>query len=540
MKVGPYELTERIGAGAQGAVWKARHTLAGGRMFAVRVLEVPATCDPEFGRRFRVQGQALQGLRHANILSVEDFGRDGEQYYVVMELVEGRTLADVLRERRPLPADEALRIIRQVCEALQAAHDAQVVHGAIRPENVFVQPWGAVKVGDFGRGGSVQDDLRATARLLEEMAGANLPTWLAEVLRKVREGEIGSAKQFREALEAPGGGAPRAMAPAEELADRLEEFRVRAHRWWRVYRPAVYAAMFVALVVAAIMLARMRRAQYIRKDPSLAPDETSVVIDAMAPISAMASSPDGRYLAVAIAVGNGVWMYDLGKKVYLQKTAPGAVRALAWHQTRVAAGTSDGRVVVWSMTGDAEATYEGGPRPVTAVALGKRPAAGDMDGTVRILGSPTVVLKGHQARINAMVWSEDGSLASGDEAGEVIVWKDSREQRRASFGVSVRAMASRDNRIIVGLQDGRVESLDGPSYAKHGCAIVALLAADRELISVDEKGRVQVCSLVTGTPLGSRQEQASRLVAPFCDANGKLGVYFVGPSGQVVQRSDPR
>jgi serine/threonine protein kinase len=142
------EIVELLGRGGMGAVYKARQP-ALGRWVAVKVLPPQSTARAGFAERFNREARALARLSHANIVAVYEFGQAGNMPYFVMEYVEGVTLRRLVQERR-LSAGEALRIVPQICEALQFAHEEGVVHRDIKPENVLLDKKGRVKIADFG------------------------------------------------------------------------------------------------------------------------------------------------------------------------------------------------------------------------------------------------------------------------------------------------------------------------------------------------------------------------------------------------------
>ncbi|MEV6161281.1 protein kinase [Streptomyces sp. NPDC052052] len=146
---GRYELTERIGAGGMGVVWSARDRLLH-RTVAVKVLS-GAGGTPDAAVRLEREARAAAGLsENRHVVTVHDFGRDGDTVYVVMERVSGRTLDAFLRAEGPPGPALAVEWVRQVCAALEAAHAAGVVHRDIKPANVILTPDGTVKVLDFG------------------------------------------------------------------------------------------------------------------------------------------------------------------------------------------------------------------------------------------------------------------------------------------------------------------------------------------------------------------------------------------------------
>ena len=147
-----FVFTALIGRGGMGAVYKAMQTSLG-RTVAVKVLPAALMerADAGFAARFEREARVMAGLSHPGIVSVLGFGRtDGGLLYMVMEYVDGPDLAQWLRERECLTAEEAAGIITQVCEALDAAHRAGVIHRDIKPANILLARDGTVKLADFG------------------------------------------------------------------------------------------------------------------------------------------------------------------------------------------------------------------------------------------------------------------------------------------------------------------------------------------------------------------------------------------------------
>lgn len=142
------EILELLGKGGMGAVYKARQRGLD-RFVAIKILPPEIGNDPAFAERFSREARALGKLNHPNIVSVYDFGRSGEQYYFLMEYVEGANLRQAIRSGG-LTAKDALAIVSQVCDALQFAHDEGVVHRDIKPENILIDKRGRVKIADFG------------------------------------------------------------------------------------------------------------------------------------------------------------------------------------------------------------------------------------------------------------------------------------------------------------------------------------------------------------------------------------------------------
>ena len=142
------EILELLGHGGMGVVYKARQ-LRLDRLVALKILPPELGRDPAFAERFAREARALARLSHPRIVGVHDFGEAGGLFYLVMEFVDGLNLRGLLRRGRLKP-EEALRIVPQVCEALQYAHEEGIVHRDIKPENILLDRRGNVKIADFG------------------------------------------------------------------------------------------------------------------------------------------------------------------------------------------------------------------------------------------------------------------------------------------------------------------------------------------------------------------------------------------------------
>src|SRR6478735_5152907 len=144
-----YEIHKRVGRGGMADVFLARDRLLD-RQVAIKVLFPEFAVDPNFVERFRREAQAAANLSHPNIVNVYDWGRHSGTYYICMEYVEGRTLADILRTNGHITAKQAAEIASEVAAALGFAHDAGLVHRDIKPANILIGSNGQVKVADFG------------------------------------------------------------------------------------------------------------------------------------------------------------------------------------------------------------------------------------------------------------------------------------------------------------------------------------------------------------------------------------------------------
>ncbi|MGH9787337.1 MAG: serine/threonine-protein kinase, partial [Candidatus Acidiferrales bacterium] len=148
VKLGHYEILAAIGAGGMGEVYRARDERLG-RDVALKVLSDRLTHDRDRLARFEREARLLASLNHPNIAAIYGFEEAGPQRFLVLELVEGEDLAARLKRGTP-PLEETLDITRQICDAVEAAHERGVIHRDLKPANVKVTPVGKVKVLDFG------------------------------------------------------------------------------------------------------------------------------------------------------------------------------------------------------------------------------------------------------------------------------------------------------------------------------------------------------------------------------------------------------
>src|SRR3569832_811499 len=151
--IGSYRVTRELGEGGMGCVYLAEHTLIG-RKAAVKVLNPDISSDPEVASRFFTEARAVNDIRHPNIVEVTDFGRFGAYYCIVMEYLEGETLAARMGRVRVFDETGVIRVMKQCTSALGAAHEQGLVHRDIKPENIFLRAHpdypDFVKLLDFG------------------------------------------------------------------------------------------------------------------------------------------------------------------------------------------------------------------------------------------------------------------------------------------------------------------------------------------------------------------------------------------------------
>ncbi|HEX6716052.1 MAG TPA: serine/threonine-protein kinase [Pyrinomonadaceae bacterium] len=178
-----YRVEERLGAGGMGTVYRARHLLMD-RPVAIKFLHQRLVKDEAAQVRFLTEARAAVKLRHPNAVSVTDFGQTSEGcVYIVMELLEGRTLREILSREAPLETARAVSITLQASDAVAAAHDAGIIHRDLKPSNILVtqsadQP-AVVKVFDFGIATFSADDDEDTTTLAQSNSVVGTPRYMS-------------------------------------------------------------------------------------------------------------------------------------------------------------------------------------------------------------------------------------------------------------------------------------------------------------------------------------------------------------------------
>ena len=161
-RLGTYEIVEPIGSGGMGSVYRARDTKLG-RQVAIKVLSGDLAENPKFLARFEREAKVLASINHANIATIFGFEDAARPPYLILELIEGQTLAQRLLQGE-LGVADALHVAIQVARALEAAHGNDVVHRDLKPSNIMLCPNGSVKVLDFGIAKAFADTPREGTR----------------------------------------------------------------------------------------------------------------------------------------------------------------------------------------------------------------------------------------------------------------------------------------------------------------------------------------------------------------------------------------
>ncbi len=189
-----YDMIELLGRGGMGEVWRAKqHSLQ--RVVAIKLLPPRLASDPEFVTRFEKEATALAALSHPSIIQIIDRGVSGEHYYFVMEFVEGRSLRDLINQG-PIEPQQALRIVAQVCHAIDYAHEKHIVHRDLKPENILFDTRGHVKVADFGLAGIRGTDSDARLQLTATKVAMGTVNYMAPEQRRDAKNVDGRADLY--------------------------------------------------------------------------------------------------------------------------------------------------------------------------------------------------------------------------------------------------------------------------------------------------------------------------------------------------------
>src|SRR5262245_47842554 len=155
-RLGAYEVIDTLGSGGMGEVYRARDTRLG-RSVAIKVVSDAFVLDADRAARFDREAKVLASLNHPRIATLYGVEESAGRHFLVMELVEGETLADRLG-RGAMPVSEALAVAQQIAEALEAAHECGVIHRDLKPANVKITPDNKVKVLDFGLAKAIETE----------------------------------------------------------------------------------------------------------------------------------------------------------------------------------------------------------------------------------------------------------------------------------------------------------------------------------------------------------------------------------------------
>ena len=148
-RVGPYELTELLGGGGMATVYRGVHALLE-QARAIKVMSPGLAAQDRFVRLFQREAKLAADLRHPNVVQIYDIGVQDGLHYIVMELLQGRSLRDLIKQEHPLPLSRAIHLVRQLADALDYAHGRGVAHRDVKPANAFVGADDHLTLVDFG------------------------------------------------------------------------------------------------------------------------------------------------------------------------------------------------------------------------------------------------------------------------------------------------------------------------------------------------------------------------------------------------------
>jgi hypothetical protein len=173
-RAGSYEVLEKIGSGGMATVYKGRDP-ATGEVVAIKVLGAAAAANPILVERFKQEYRAASTLSHPHLVRALDHGVENGDHYLVLEFIHGEDLAQVIEHRGKLPEEEAVHLIGQVGQALQLAHDHQIIHRDVKPSNILVTSTGLAKLTDLG----LVKDCQSNLDLTRPLVGMGTPNFMA-------------------------------------------------------------------------------------------------------------------------------------------------------------------------------------------------------------------------------------------------------------------------------------------------------------------------------------------------------------------------
>jgi serine/threonine-protein kinase len=374
-RIGPYEITSPLGEGGMGVVYRAHDTKLG-RDVAIKALPDAFANDPDRLQRFQREAQVLASLNHPNIAQIYGLEESDNTRCIVMELVEGETLQERLK-RGPIPIEEALSILKQLAEALEAAHRRGVIHRDLKPANVTLSRDGKVKVLDFG-----------LAKALQEQHASNLSNSPTLVSAASIPGVILGTAAYMSPEQARGSDADNRSAagdlrieienvlasPLEQLEQREQLDQLQTTPPDVVVqngRPGWVGKGIVAVLIAGLVVTLTLWAPW-RTAPSAAPLRLSVELGADVGLasdvvdnSALALSADGSMLAF-VAAKNGAAQIYIRRFGQLQASplagTSGALSPFFSPDGQWLAFFADGKLKKISVTGGAAVTLADAPR----------------------------------------------------------------------------------------------------------------------------------------------------------------------------------
>ncbi len=416
-RLGPYEILAPIGAGGMGEVYKARDTRLD-RIVAIKVLPSHLADRPELRQRFEREAKAISSLSHPNICALFDVGHESGVDYLVMEYLEGETLADRLA-RGALPAEQALRYGIEIAAALDKAHRQGIVHRDLKPGNVILTRTGA-KVLDFGLAKVAASPVAGSAR----HALTSLPTEMAGTSPLTTEGTLLGTFQY--------------MAPeqleGEEADARSDVFALGSVLYEMATGRPAFQGKSRASLISSIM---STEPQSIVALQPLAPPALDRVIR-----TCLAKDPGDRVQSAHDVMLQLKWIVEGGS--YAGVPAPVAPRRKG--RERIAWGVAAAAAL--SATVLTFVTFRGPQRPVESVRLQIT-----LPRTLARIGSPRISPDGRFVAFNGM----------GTD-GRSMVWlrpmgSSTAEPIPSTDGITARPFWSPDSRFIAFMASGKLKKV---------------------------------------------------------------------------------
>lgn len=477
-----YEITRLIGRGGMGAVYEARQ-LDLDRRVAIKLLPAELSGNEAFAARFQREARTMGGLRHPNILPVFEFGQTAaDHWYFSMEYAEAGDLGARLSQG-PLPPGEALRLVQEICSALETAHAEGVIHRDIKPSNILLTPDGMAKVTDFGL--AVLSD-RPQERLTHSGVAVGTFEYAAP------EQAAGGAADARSDLYSVG------VLLYELLTNKLPR---------GVFDPPSRVNPAVNPAMDAVVLTAMQN------DPARRYQSATELRVAIRRAGNASPQPHGRWVILAaillvFALGAGGWAWSKHQRQRVVAPSPEDTRVVSWgvrsfSQTgpppdlrdaetlavgfyHVLALRRDGTVIAWGSNVNGQRDVPAGLRDVRAVAAGAdHSVALRRDGTVVAWGNNHLGQTDVPAGLSGVTaiaagWRHTVALK---EDGTVVVWGGNEwGQRNVPAGLAdVRAISAGNAHTLALRRDGTLaawgDNAHGQSTVPEGLTNVVSIAA---------------------------------------------------------------
>ncbi|MDQ2904317.1 MAG: WD40 repeat domain-containing serine/threonine-protein kinase [Chloroflexota bacterium] len=484
-----YRITEQIGKGGFGAVYRAQDHEFDDRFVAVKEMSQSSLSPQEIieaTNAFRRESRILSSLTHPNLPRIYDNFSDSGRWYLVMDFIEGQTLEDYLDTlpQSRLPLDEALDIGIQLCTVLGYLHSRpmSIIFRDLKPANVILTPENHLYLIDFGiarhfKPGQAKDTTAfgSAGYAAPEQYGKSQTTPQADIyslgatLHQMVSGDDPSLSPFR-------------FEPFKErdpFHQQLEHLVMQMVQMDVSKRPTSMAD--VKRELQRILAMRMSGPLSTIPLASRASPPAPQAPVPLSPLPPLSPKPAGALAPQPIAApvaSPGTTLQGVTRCTYREHLR--AVNALAWSpdSKRIASGASDGQIHIWNAhTGDRFFTCKGHKGPVYTVAWsldGKRIASGSRDGTVRIWdaadGREILSYGGHTSYVHAVAWSPDGvRIASASSDKTVQVWEVSNSSnssiyRGHSDGVKTVVWAPDGKRLASGGKDKIVRVWQAPRF----------------------------------------------------------------------------